>query len=93
MNIQNLGLALRAKKVVIGTDITIKNLRLKRLELIVLATDASNNTKKKIYDKAKTYQVEVLEKATSDEISNAIGKVGIKVLGITDKGFKKLLTE
>lgn len=94
MSITNtLGLALCARKVTVGTDITITALRNGKLYLILLATDASHTTKKKVYDKAKTYQVEVIEELKSFEISNALGKEDIKVIGISDKGFSQLLMD
>ena len=94
MSITNtLGLAYRARKVTVGTDITITALRNGKLSLILLATDASHTTKKKVYDKAKTYQVEVIEELKSFEISNALGKEDIKVIGISDKGFSQLLMD
>lgn len=86
-----IGLAFRAKKVVVGIDLTISSLRMGRLQLILLATDASHTTKKKIYDKAKHYQIEVIEELSSFQISNAIGKDDIKVIGISDRGFSQLL--
>ena len=70
---------------------TIRGLRTHNLHLIFLATDASHTTKKKVYDKAKTYEVEVIEVLSSDEISRALGKEDIKVIGITDRGFSQLL--
>jgi ribosomal protein L7Ae-like RNA K-turn-binding protein len=85
-----LGLAYRARKVVVGTDLTISSLRMGKLQLILLATDASHTTKKKVY-KAKFYQVEVIEELTSFDISMALGKDDIKVIGITDRGFIQLL--
>ena len=89
--INTIGLALRARKVALGTDMTITRLRTKNVFLIILATNASHTTKKKVYDKAKTYGVEVIEVLTSDEISRALGKEDIKVIGITDRGFSQLL--
>lgn len=86
-----IGLAFRAKKVIVGSDLTISSLRMGKLQLILLATDASHTTKKKIYDKAKHYQVEVIEELSSFQISNAIGKDDIKVIGISDRGFSQLL--
>jgi len=86
-----LGLAYRARKVVVGTDLTISSLRMGKLQLILLAADASHTTKKKVYDKAKFYQVEVIEELTSFDISMALGKDDIKVIGITDRGFSQLL--
>lgn len=88
-----IGLARRAKKVTVGTDVTITALRNGKLSLIIMATDASHTTKKKVYDKAKTYQVEVIEELSSFEISNALGKDDIKVIGITDRGFSQLLMD
>jgi ribosomal protein L7Ae-like RNA K-turn-binding protein len=88
-----IGLALRARKVTVGTDVTMTSLRNKKVLLIILATDASNTTKKKVYDKAKTYETEVIEELTSFEISNALGKDDIKVIGITDRGFSQLLMD
>lgn len=93
MNLKSLGLAYRARKVVVGTDIVVLNMQQKNLYLILLAADASDNTKKKIYDKAKTYKIQVLEVPSTVILSQAIGKIGIKVVGITDKGFSKLLSK
>lgn len=86
-----IGLAFRARKVMVGTDSTIASLRMGKLQLILLATDASHTTKKKVYDKAKFYQVEVIEELSSFDISMALGKDDIKVIGITDRGFSQLL--
>ncbi|MDY0074566.1 MAG: ribosomal L7Ae/L30e/S12e/Gadd45 family protein [Acholeplasmataceae bacterium] len=86
-----LGLAYRARKVVVGTDLTISSLRMGKVQLILLATDTSHTTKKKIYDKAKHYQVDVIEELSSDDLSHALGKDDIKVIGITDRGFSQLL--
>lgn len=86
-----LGLARRARKIIIGTELTVKGIRSNRIKLVLLATDASSNTKKQIYDKSNTYKVEVIESLSSDELSLSIGKKNIKVLGIVDEGFSKLL--
>ncbi len=91
MNVNSLGLAYRARKLVVGTDITLSQLTKKKLCLIIIASDASDATKKKIYDKAKTYHVKVIDNVSSQELSEAIGKYGIKVIGVTDKGFGRLL--
>ncbi|MGE4320851.1 MAG: L7Ae/L30e/S12e/Gadd45 family ribosomal protein [Acholeplasmataceae bacterium] len=91
MNLNALGLAYRARKIVIGTDITLSHLSKSKLVMIILANDASDATKKKIYDKAKTYKVSVLEEVSSDLLSQALGKFGIKVIGVMDQGFSQLL--
>ena len=91
MNLSSLGLAFRARKLVVGTDITLAQLTKKKLSLVILASDASEQTKKKIYDKAKTYGTKVIEEVTSDQLSQALGKFGIKVIGVADQGFSQLL--
>jgi|LSQX01.2.fsa_nt_gb ribosomal protein L7Ae-like RNA K-turn-binding protein len=90
MNKGALGLAYVAKKVVIGTDEVVKALQNKQLYLVLLATDASDNTTKKIKDKTNTYQVELIHKYSSEDISSAMGKKNIKVIGIKDKGFSMM---
>src|SRR5690554_7643261 len=89
--IKILGLARRAKKLIIGTELTVKGIRTNRVKLVLLALDASSNTKKQIYDKCRTYNVDVLDVFSSDEISKSIGKKNIKVVGIIDEGFSKIL--
>lgn len=89
----NVGLAARARKLVIGTESTLLALRKGRLSLILLASDASGLTKKNIHDKAKHYQVDVLEHYSASELSHAIGRHDIKVIGVTDQGFANLLMQ
>ncbi len=84
-----LGLMIKAGKLISGEELVINNVRANKVELVLLATDASDNTKKKVNDKCKTYNTKVLCLFTSDEMSNAIGKDNRKVLGVLDKGFAK----
>ena len=89
--LNNLGLCLKAGKLCHGTDSVIEGIRSKKVKYVFLANDAADNTKKKITDKAKFYSVEVNEEFTSLELSNAIGKCGRMVIGITDENFLKIL--
>jgi ribosomal protein L7Ae-like RNA K-turn-binding protein len=82
-----LGLAARARKITSGTEITINGVRSKKVKLVLLATNASDNTKKLVYDKCKTYNTKVIELYDSIALSNAIGKNNIMVVGIIDIGF------
>lgn len=91
--INNLGLAYRARKLVIGTEMTIESIRKQKVFLVILAHDASELTKKKIIDKSHFYQVEVSQALSSRQLSDAIGKKGVKVVGITDRGFSQLLSK
>lgn len=89
--LNNLGLCLKAGKLCHGADSVIEGIRSGKVKLVFLASNAAINTKKKITDKAKYYSVEVNEEYTSLELSNAIGKSGRMVLGITDENFLKIL--
>lgn len=93
MSLKSLGLAYRARKVVVGTELVVDHIKKKNLYLVFVAADASALTKKKMHDKAKTYQVDVIDIYDSEQLSLAIGKIGIKVIGITDKGFAQLLSK
>ncbi|MGI6787024.1 MAG: L7Ae/L30e/S12e/Gadd45 family ribosomal protein [Acholeplasmataceae bacterium] len=85
-----LGLIARARKLITGTELVIKGLQKQEVYLVLVSSDASNNTKKKITDKARYYETEILE--IDDYLLNqSIGKTNIKVVGITDIGFKELL--
>lgn len=88
--IGTLGLAKRARKLITGTDSVIKGLQKDQVKLVVLSSLASDNTKKTVIDKTSYYQVEVILIDDYD-LNRAIGKTGIKVVGITDDGFKKVL--
>ncbi|RCK10940.1 DUF448 domain-containing protein [Bacillus licheniformis] len=54
-----LGLANRARKVVSGEDLVVKEIRHSRAKLVLLADDASANTEKKVTDKCRHYDVPV----------------------------------
>ncbi len=89
--INNLGLCQRAGFLISGEDFVLDGIKSKTLYLVFLANDASLNTKKRITDKAKFYDIPVCEDFNSDELSKAIGKTNRKVLGITDANFAKIL--
>ncbi len=89
--LNNLGLCQRSGSLISGEEIVIEYIRAGKVYYVFLASDASDNAKKKINDKAKFYNVEVDNTYSSLEISTAIGKVGRMVVGITDKNFIKIL--
>lgn len=88
-----IGLAYRAGKVIVGTDNVIKFMRNKKISLVLLANDASENTIKKITDKTTFYQMNIITKYNSETLSQAIGKSNVKVIAVADNGFSKLLLD
>ncbi|MBT2581946.1 YlxQ family RNA-binding protein [Planococcus sp. ISL-109] len=90
--LQLLGLATRARKMITGEELVISEVRRGKAKLVILAEDASDNTRKKLQDKCKSYNVPVRIGANRYEIGHAIGKEARVVLAITDKGFAKKMT-
>lgn len=88
-----IGLAYSAKKIVLGTDNIIEAMRKNRVQLIVIGSSASIGTQKLIQDKAKTYNVDVmmLVETEAKNLSKALGSKKVKVLAVTDKGFKNMM--
>ncbi len=92
-NPSNLGLAYRAGKLVYGVEMSVKAIQNKSAKLVIIAEDASENTVKKITDKAKYYQIDYMINFDSNTLSTSIGKSNIKVVCLIDEGFKKMFTQ
>ena len=87
-----LGLCARARKAVSG-EMVIESIRNQEANLVLYASDASDNTKKRIQDKARFYGVDVIEVEDSTQLSIAIGKSGRMAVAICDAGFAKKIKE
>lgn len=82
-----IGLAMRAGKVVSGDDTTLKELKKGKLSLVIVADDASDNTKKLFKDKSSFRHVNCIELSTKSDLGISIGKDSRAVIGIKDIGF------
>ncbi len=82
-----LGLANRAGKCVSGEELVLKEIRSQRAKMILLAEDASANTKKKLIDKCTYYQVPYYTVPDRTELGNAIGKEQRVTVAVIDNGF------
>ncbi len=89
--LSNLGLCCRSGGLVCGEETVVEGIRSGKVKYVFLANDASKNAQKLILDKSKFYNVEVCCCYSSFELSNAIGKSGRMVIGITNNGFLKIL--
>ena len=67
-----LGLAKRAGKVQTGEDICSKAVKSGVSKLIIVACDASDNTKKSITDSCKFYKTKFVEAVNDDNFAKAI---------------------
>ncbi|THF81225.1 L7Ae/L30e/S12e/Gadd45 family ribosomal protein [Cohnella fermenti] len=89
--LSRLGLAMRAGKLVSGEEIVLKAIRSGEARLVLLAGDASDNTKKKVADKCESYKVELLIGFTRFELGGAVGKPERVLFAVTDKGFADMI--
>ncbi|PTE42568.1 hypothetical protein BUY79_08190 [Staphylococcus equorum] len=88
-----LGLAMRAGKVKTGESVIINDLKNNKLKLVIIATDASDNTMKVMQNKCESYHISLRIFGTRAELGQALGKAERVNIGITDQGFaKKLLS-
>lgn len=89
--LSQLGLAMRAGKVVSGDELVLKHIRSSEAKLVILAGDASLNTRKKFRDKCGTYNVPLLIGFDRESLGSSVGKPERVVLALTDQGFANLL--
>lgn len=86
-----LGLAMRAGKLITGDEIVLKALRAGDSKLVIVAGDASDNTKKKFRDKCHSYKVPLAICLDRGTIGDSIGKAERVVLAVTDAGFSRMI--
>lgn len=82
-----LGLMQRARQLVTGEELVIKAIQKKRVYFVLIASDASDNTKKKISDKCSYYDIPYVYFENRHSIGQAIGKAERVTVGMLDKGF------
>ncbi|WP_226034907.1 YlxQ family RNA-binding protein [Aquibacillus saliphilus] len=87
-----LGLAYRAKKCTLGEESIIRDIQRQKAKLVLLASDAGENSRKKITDKCSYYQIPLIVVDDRDTISHAIGKSGRVAIAIIDSGFAVKIT-
>ncbi|PLT31587.1 YlxQ family RNA-binding protein [Peribacillus deserti] len=86
-----LGLAARARKMISGEELVVKEIRNGKAKLVILAQDASHNTEKKITDKCKFYKVPLFKVEDRYLLGQAIGKDARVTVAVLDEGFAKKL--
>lgn len=82
-----LGLATKAGKVVSGEFSTEKAIKSGNAYLVIVAEDASDNTKKEFSDSCSYYQVPFVIYGTKDSLGHCIGKQMRASLAVVDEGF------
>lgn len=90
-SLSQLGMAMRAGKLITGDEIVLKAVRSKQVHLFIIAGDASENTKKKFRDKCNTYGIQLAEAFDREQLGKAIGKPERVVIAVTDAQFGKMI--
>ena len=83
-----LGLAYKAKKIVLGEEVLEQ---LSKIRLLLIASDISEKSRERFEKKCHYYNIEHIDVFTAEHLSMALGKENVKVIGITDKGFVQSL--
>lgn len=77
-----------------GGEVAVENaIRKKSAELLILAMDASGNTKKKFYNSAAYYNIPLVEVGEKEDLGRAVGEEIRAIFAVTDAGFSKKLME
>ena len=85
--LQLLSLAQRAGKVASGEFKTEEAVKGGQASLVIIASDASDNTKKKFSDMCSFRKVPVIVYSDKEELGHYIGKEFRATLAVTDGGF------
>lgn len=84
-----IGLATKAGKTVSGEFCTEKEVKTGRAALVIVADDASANTKKKFQNMCDFYEVPIYFYKDKDALGHAMGKEFRASLAVLDEGFAK----
>ena len=90
-----LGIAMRGRNLVSGEFQTLEAIKKGSAMLVIIAEDASENTRKLFSDKCSFYEVPVIQYGTKEGLGRAIGKdirssVGVCDAGLADAVIKQL---
>ncbi len=88
-----LGFANRAGKVTLGMTSTIGNLRKRKVQTLILATDLADNAEFTIKSNARNQNVPIFTCCTKDEFGQLFGRNEIGIIGIIDANFAKSINK
>jgi len=88
-----ISLCKKAGKLVAGEENCEKSIQKGLAKVVFLATDASDNTKKKFNNKAAYYDVPIFSIFTKEVLSKHIGVPNRATVVVTDEGFAEKILE
>ncbi len=86
-----LGLAAKAGKIASGEFQADKAIKERKAYLVIVAIDASDNTKKDFSDACNYYKVPFKLRGSKDDLGRSIGKDYRAVVAVTDEGFARAI--
>lgn len=87
------GLAMKAGKVVSGEFTTEKSVKTGKASLVIIAEDASDNTKKKFQNMCSFYGVPICFAGNREALGKAVGKEFRASLAVLDDNFTKAILQ
>lgn len=84
-----LGFAIKSGNLISGENTVEMFLPKKKISLLIIAADASDNTKDKFVSMAERFNVPYIIYGEREVLSHAIGKFNRAVIGITNKKFSR----
>ncbi|NLC41501.1 MAG: 50S ribosomal protein L7ae [Erysipelothrix sp.] len=88
--LNRLGISQAAGKLASGEQV-MKSIRSKDAKLVIIASDASDRTKKQLTNKCTFYNIQFVISFTIAELSHAIGKTNRVAVSILDSRFAKMI--
>ena len=88
-----LSLAMKAGKIASGEFCVEKSVKSGHSYFVIVAEDASDNTKKMFRDMCLFYEVPIYEFGSKEELAHAIGKEMRASLAVTDEGIAKSIIQ
>lgn len=88
-----LGIATKAGKIASGEFSVEKAVKSYKAYLVIVAEDASDNTKKMFKNMCTFYEVPIYFYSNKEALGNAIGKLTRASLAVIDEGFAKSLVK
>ncbi|GAB6088190.1 L7Ae/L30e/S12e/Gadd45 family ribosomal protein [Alkaliphilus crotonatoxidans] len=88
-----LGLAMKSGQLISGEELCKKAVQNRQVCLVLVAEDASDNTKKLFRDKTRFYEIPLRFYDTKENLGSSIGKLPRAVIAIRDQGFARKLME
>jgi len=82
-----IGLARRAGKVAVGARLCESAIKSKKAKLVIIAEDASDNTKKAISDCATYYKAKCITAFDKESLGTILGADITGCVAVTDKNF------